>query len=191
VKNRTLAVFGGSFNPPHIAHVLAAAYVLTMENEVDGLWIVPVFQHPFAKPLAPFEDRMLMCELAFGWLPKVKVSSVEQQLGGESRTIRTVRCLKDQYPDTQFRLVYGSDILEEAPRWVAFEELSRLAPPIVLGRRGWSGSDRGPGLFPEISSSQIRQALQQGNLSDVRKWVPPTVLRHIEARGLYAAEASR
>ena len=84
-----VAIFGGSFNPPHVAHVLAVTYVLATED-LDEILVVPCFRHPFAKELAPFEDRFAMCELAMAWLPKVTVSRVEQELGGESRTLRTV-----------------------------------------------------------------------------------------------------
>ena len=58
-----VALFGGSFNPPHVAHQLAALYVLETAP-VDELWFVPAFEHAFGKPLAPFDDRLAMCELA-------------------------------------------------------------------------------------------------------------------------------
>ena len=65
-------MFGGSFNTPHVAHVLACALVLTLED-VDRLLVVPTYQHPFAKPLEPFDDRVRMCELAVGWMPRVEI----------------------------------------------------------------------------------------------------------------------
>lgn len=186
--SRTVAIFGGSFNPPHIAHVLAATFVLAMEDEVDELWVVPCFRHPFSKSLAPFEERMALCELAFRWLPSVTVSAVERDLGGESRTIRTVRHLQQLHPDWRLRLVFGSDIVAEAPRWHAFDELQRLAPPIVLARRGWSDPDATSSVFPDVSSTQVREAMRRGDLSWVRSWVPPAVVRHMVERGLYAEE---
>jgi nicotinate-nucleotide adenylyltransferase len=86
---RSVAVFGGSFNPPHVAHLLAATLVLATQD-VDLLLVVPAFKHPFAKSLAPFDERVTMCTLAMGWLPGVEVSRVEEELGGESRTLRTL-----------------------------------------------------------------------------------------------------
>jgi len=56
-----IALFGGSFDPPHVGHLLAAAYVLATEP-VDELWLVPVFEHPLGKkPAAPFEHRVELC----------------------------------------------------------------------------------------------------------------------------------
>src|SRR5262245_61805259 len=101
-----VAVFGGSFNPPNVAHVLAVVYALQVEP-IDLVLIVPVFQHPFAKELAPFEDRLAMCEVAMGWIPGAKVSSVERDLGGESLTLRMVTHLAEEHPDWALRLLVG------------------------------------------------------------------------------------
>ncbi len=177
-------MFGGSFNPPHIAHVLAATFVLAMED-VDALWIVPCFRHPFSKSLASFEDRFAMCERAFSWLPGIEISTVERDLAGESRTVRTLRHLREQHPGWRWRLVIGTDIVSEAPRWHAFDEVERLAPPIVLVRRGFERDDEAS-VFPEVSSTQIREALGRGDWGWAQSWVPPAVLRLIQERGLYA-----
>jgi nicotinate-nucleotide adenylyltransferase len=67
-----VACYGGSFDPPHVAHVLLAAYVLTVEA-FERVLVMPVFSHAFDKQLAPFEHRLRMCELAMGWLPRVEV----------------------------------------------------------------------------------------------------------------------
>ena len=66
-----VGVFGGSFNPPHLAHVLAVTVVLA-RFKVARVLVVPTYQHPFAKALASYEDRVKMCELAMGWLPRVE-----------------------------------------------------------------------------------------------------------------------
>ena len=68
-----VAVFGGSFNPPHVAHVLACALVLAVED-VERVLVVPTFVHPFAKPLAPYDERLAMCALAFRGMPAIEVS---------------------------------------------------------------------------------------------------------------------
>lgn len=184
----TVAIFGGSFNPPHIAHVLAAVFVLSMEAEVDELWVVPCFKHPFSKSLASFEDRLAMSQLAFAWLPRVTVSTIERDLGGESRTIRTVRHLRALHPDWSLRLVIGTDIVSEAPRWDSFDEIQRLAPPIVLARKGFTDQDARKSVFPELSSTQIRRAMQQGDVEQVRGWVPSGVLGYMLDRSLYRAK---
>ena len=58
-----IALFGGSFNPPHVGHMMAAYYVIAT-RPVDKLWLMPAYRHPFGKRLAPFDDRVKMCELA-------------------------------------------------------------------------------------------------------------------------------
>ena len=181
-----VAIFGGSFNPPHVAHVLACALLLSVE-EVDRVLVVPAFQHPFAKSLAPFEDRARMCELAMAWMPRVEVSRVEEQLGGESRTLRTLESLASAHPDWRMRLVIGADILTEAPRWFGFDAIEKLAPPIVLGRAGVPAPGAPAALLPEVSSTQVRDAIARGAWADVEKLVPGAVLAHVRTRGLYAA----
>jgi nicotinate-nucleotide adenylyltransferase len=208
-----VAVFGGSFNPPHVGHVLACALILSVE-EVDRVLVVPTYMHPFAKPLAPFEDRATMCELAMAWMPGVEVSRVEAELGGESRTLRTLETLARAHPDWALRLIIGADILAEAPRWFGFDAITKLAPPIVLGRAGVAAiggahnsaiggahnsaiggahddaapgvaAGAGPALLPEVSSTQVRAAVARGAWTDIEKLVPRAVLAHVRARGLY------
>jgi nicotinate-nucleotide adenylyltransferase len=181
-----VAVFGGSFNPPHVAHVLACALVLSVE-EVDRVLVVPAYLHPFAKALAHFEDRAKMCELAMAWLPGVEVSRVEEELGGESRTLRTLESLSSAHPDWRMRLVIGADILAEAPRWYGFETIEKLAPPIVLGRAGVPAPGAPAAILPEVSSTQVRAAIARRAWSEVEKLVPSAVLAHVRERGLYAA----
>jgi nicotinate-nucleotide adenylyltransferase len=176
-----VGVFGGSFNPPHIAHVLACALVLSLED-LDSLVVVPTYEHPFAKPLAPFDDRTRMCELAMGWIPRVCVSRVEQELGGQSRTLRTLEHLARAHPNWRLRLVVGADVLLDASRWFGFDEIVRLAPLIVLPRAGASGV---PQLLPDISSTQVREAIQRGAWADAERLVPRSVLAFLRAHNLY------
>ena len=182
----TIAVFGGSFNPPHLAHVLAAAVVLAT-RDVDQLLVVPAFQHPFSKHLAPYNDRVRMCELAMGWLPKVRVSRVEEELGGESLTLRTLEHLARQHPDWELRLVLGADVLVDAPKWHRFDEVIKLAPPIVLGRVGVHSPAAPPALLPDISSTDVRARIATGGWASLSDVVPKAVLTYIQTRGLYAA----
>jgi nicotinate-nucleotide adenylyltransferase len=177
-------LFGGSFNPPHIAHVLAVAYVLATE-EADLVAVVPCYLHPFAKELAPFEHRFAMCERAMGWLPRTKVLRVEEELGGESRTLRTVEHLRKVHPDWHLRLVVGADVLLEGPRWHGFDRVAELAPPIILGRVGVTTPEAPRPLLPEVSSTAIREAIRDGRTGEIAALVPRAVLAHIEAQGLY------
>lgn len=180
----SVAIFGGSFNPPHIAHVLAVTTVLST-TDVSRVLVVPAFQHPFAKALVGYEERLTMCELAMGWIPGVEISRVEQELGGESRTLRTVEHLRATHPDWSLRLVMGADILAEAPKWYRFDEVARLAPPLVLGRIGVSHPEAPEPLLPEVSSTEVRAKLAEGDYDALSMLVPRRVLAFIRERGLY------
>ena len=126
-----IALFGGSFNPPHVAHQLAVLYVLETQP-IDELWFVPVFSHPFGKDLAPYEHRVAMCELVANALgPRAKVSRAEQELssrpGFSGRTLDLVEYLAA--PERELRLVVGADILGETQKWYRWNDVVAKAPP--------------------------------------------------------------
>lgn len=191
-----VALFGGSFNPPHLAHQMAALYVLETAP-VDELWIIPAFRHAHGKALAPFADRLAMCELAARALgPRARVSDVERELGDESRTLRTVRRLQAGFATHAFSLVIGADLLAEVPSWYGGAELQATVPFIVVERAGVGGAPGGglavvgaPGqgalALPEVSSTQVRAALAAGK--SVEGLVPRAVLDYIYDHTLYKA----
>jgi nicotinate-nucleotide adenylyltransferase len=177
-----IAVFGGSFNPPHVAHQMVALYVLETAP-VDGLWLVPCFRHPFDKPLEPFEDRFRMCERAAAGLGgRARVSDVERSLGGPSRTLLTIRHLRERHPEHEFSLVIGGDLVAEVPSWYGAAELQATVKMIVVGRTG-AGAPAGALAMPEVSSTEVRRALREGKSVD--GLVPRVVLDYIYERGLY------
>ena len=184
-----VALFGGSFNPPHVAHQMAALYVLETAP-VDEVWFVPAHEHAFGKPLAPYEDRLAMCELAAAALgPRARVSDVERAIGGRSLTLRTVRRLTELHPEHRFSLVIGSDLLAEVGRWYGGDELARTVPFIVVGRPG-AQPDGGtaPAItLPDVSSTAVRGALAAGR--SVEGLVPRAVLDYIHTKGLYREPA--
>lgn len=184
-----VALFGGSFNPPHVAHQLAALYVLETAA-VAELWFVPCFKHPFNKQLEGFEDRFAMCQLLAAPLgPRAQVSDVERTLGGESRTLKTVRRLQADFPQHQFQLVIGADLLDELDSWHGAAELRQTVPMLVVGRAGahpLPPSDAGPSVeMPAVSSTEIRRALAERK--PIQGLVPRAVLDYIYQRGLFQA----
>lgn len=179
---RHIGVFGGSFNPPQVAHALAVAYVLAT-RDLDEVRVLPTFIHPFDKKLVAFDHRTRMCELAMRDLRRVRVSRLEEELGGKSYTVRTLRALQDRQPDAQLRLIIGRDVFEQRDRWKHFDEIERLAPPIVLGRSGYDGDTELD--LPQVSSTEVRRRLSTGEKTD--HLVARPVLEHIRAHGLYGA----
>ncbi len=179
---KTIALYGGSFDPPHLAHVLVACWAASVDA-IDEVWVVPTFQHAFGKRSAPFEERLAMCRLAFSHLRNVVVSDVEARLGGESRTIFTLEQLRKENPESTYRLVMGADLLEGTSRWLRWDEVAALAPPLVVGRRGYPLPEGCPLEMPEVSSSALRARLAAGQSID--GWVPQKVAAHIEAQKLY------
>ena len=178
-----VAIFGGSFNPPHAGHVLAIAYVLATAD-VERLVVVPAFKHPFAKSLAPFDDRVRMCELATAIFPSVSVSRIEHDLDG--LTLHTLEALQREHPDWKMRLVMGADILLESDKWFRFDDVKKLAPPIVLGRAGVAGTSAPPPLLPEVSSTRVRELVAAKDWTELAPLVPRAVLEHIRTHDLYA-----
>ena len=176
-----VALFGGSFNPPHVGHQMVMLYALETAR-VERLLMVPCFVHAFEKALAPFAQRLEMCRLAadiFGG--RVEVSDVEGRLGGESRTLHTVRALLDARPDDELVVVIGSDLLAERERWLGWEELRKLVDFFVVAREGHATVD--DVVVPGISSTAVRARIAAGG--DASRWLPAGVASFVAAHGLY------
>jgi nicotinate-nucleotide adenylyltransferase len=179
------AILGGSFNPPHVAHVMAAYWVLATQGASE-VWLLPSYVHPFGKALAPFQDRVRMCEIAAAQVRGVHVCAAEAELAGDplvGRTARTLEHLVAKHPDRRFALVVGADILRETDKWYRFDRVRELARIVVVGRAGHEGPS--PAL-PAISSTLIRERLARGE--DVAPLVPRRVLDYVRERGLYGAD---
>ena len=189
---RIVGLFGGSFNPPHVAHQLVALYVL--ETLVDEVWFVPTYSHPFGKQLVAYDHRVAMCELAAAPLgARARVSRAEQELAHKpdfvaSRTLELVEHLYASFPDVDLRLVVGADILGETDKWYRWDDLVARAPLIVIGRGGYAlpPGSRSTGIeMPEVSATRIRELLADKD-PGVSALLPQTVLRYIARHGLYS-----
>ncbi len=174
----TIALYGGSFDPPHVAHVLAVAYVLSAAD-VEAVWVLPVGHHVLGKQVASLSRRMHLCRLAFALFgARVQVRDDDALPEATGYTVDLLERLRTQHPDTTFRLVIGSDVLAQRDRWRAFERVCELAPPLVLGRAGFPidpafARFAAPVQLPDVSSTQLRADLQAGR--DVRGRVPVAV----------------
>ncbi len=184
---RAVALYGGSFDPPHVGHVAMAEHALARLGVAEVL-VVPVFSHAFGKDLTPFHHRMKMAELAFGHLRSVAVLPIEAELPSPSRTLETLVELERRRPRDAFRLLIGADVLDETAQWHAWDDVVRRAPPLVVGRAGIARNGAPEPVLPDVSSSEVRAALRKGGPSRadaLRRWVPETVGRYIESAHLY------
>src|SRR5512138_417157 len=128
MPRKSIALLGGSFNPPHVAHLMAAYWTLATQG-VAEVWLLPAYRHPFGKALAPFEDRVRMCELAAATLRGVHVCTAEAELTDDplcGKTARTLEHLVAKHPTLRFALVVGSDILRETEKWYRFDRVREL-----------------------------------------------------------------
>jgi nicotinate-nucleotide adenylyltransferase len=181
---KRVALLGGSFNPPHVGHLMAAYWTLATQD-VREVWLVPSWRHPFGKDLAPFDDRVRMCELAAREIRGVAVCTAERELAGDplvGKTARTLEHLVARHPDTGFALVVGADILPDTPKWYRWDRVEALARVIVVGREGFPPVPGAPAL-PAVSSTEIRARVARGE--DVSGLVPRRVREYVEERGLY------
>ncbi len=163
-----VGILGGSFNPPHLGHVLLAHTMLSTES-LDAVWVIPVAEHPFGKDAVSFEHRNAMCALAFRHLgDRVKILDIEQTLPKPSYTVQTLAALHDAHPGIELTLIIGSDIIPELPRWREPERLPSLAKIVCFPRQG--APDIIPPeniamkfhkgfLLPEVSSTDIRRGV--------------------------------
>lgn len=185
-KGTTIALFGGSFDPPHLGHQLVISYLLGV-GEVDGVWVVPTFKHALGKQLVDFKHRMNMCRemIRIFDTNRVAVIRAEYDLSlqpgfVDSRTINLVQYIYEEHPHTSFRFVIGSDLVDQFKTWDEHEEIERLAPPLVVGRLGYKS---GNGMtLPNISSSAIKEGIKKGTLSEL---VPKHVANYINLHQLY------
>ncbi len=188
-----VAVYGGSFDPPHVAHLDTARHLLERAG-FDRVLIVPVYEHAFHKPLAPFDHRVAMCTLCFAETNGVTISDIEKTLPSPSYTVRTLERIASDHPDWRLRFVMGSDALGETDKWHEFERVRELAPPYVVARVGYERPELGPAVLPDVSSTRVRELFARAPddsaaQRELRALVPATVIEYAERHGLYRSSA--
>lgn len=115
-----IAILGGSFDPPHLGHMLIARQVLE-RLPIDEAWLMPCFKHDFDKPLSDALHRLAMTKLLSN--EQIKVSDFEVKQKGVAVTIRTLRELSAQFPNDTFSFVIGSDQLRDFHKWDEWQNL--------------------------------------------------------------------
>jgi nicotinate-nucleotide adenylyltransferase len=187
-----IGLFGGSFDPVHLGHLLVAQAALE-ELGLTQIFFIPASQSPF-KPesvLAPAAERLRLLRLALAGQTGCEIDDQEIIRGGVSYTIDTVRDYLRRFPASDLFYLIGADHVPQLPHWRACEELARLLGFIIIPRPGEPVAPlpppfRGQALrgFPlGISSSQVRARIRAGQPID---WlVPAAVAEAIRNNQLY------
>lgn len=191
-----IAVLGGSFNPPHLGHILIIDQVLKYAG-VDEIWLTPCYRHTFEKKLASVTLRVSMTKMLINHKIKYCGEEIDNKLSGE--TIELMELLKKKYPQHQFSFLIGSDNLIGLKRWGQWERLISSFQFLVFKRPYYSMNLAKFGLdnpkykltfvnhpkliISDISSTQVRKRLKN-NLTII-DLVPKSVEKYILNNRLY------
>ena len=131
---RRTGLFGGTFNPPHVAHLRLAEKAIEGAR-LDRVIIMPAFipPHKAAPELLKSEDRLELCRRTFCG-EKFEISDLELRRKGKSYTVQTLEELKELYPDDEFFLIIGSDMLLSFKNWSRYEDILKYASLCVMTR---------------------------------------------------------
>ena len=194
-----IGILGGTFNPPHLGH-LVAAQEAHGELDLDQVLLIPAATPPHK----PVEDepgarhRLELCRLAVGDDHRFSVSEIELQRDGPSFTVDTLKVLSTHEPSDELFLILGGDIAAGLPDWHEPEKVLELATVAIAQRRGTAKSTVDRALaqlrggerarffeMPSIgiSSTMVRRRVRAGQ--PIRYFVPDGVKQYIETHGLY------
>jgi nicotinate-nucleotide adenylyltransferase len=183
-----VALLGGTFDPPHIGHLLAASDAFDKLG-LDHLVFVPNCQQPLkpAEPRAPAQDRLEMVRRLCHGDKRFTVDGTEVDRGGLSFTVDTLREYRARYRDAALFLLIGDDVVATLPSWRDAGEIHALAEVVVLtrgegGASAWTGK-RIASRRVDVSSTEIRERVRQGK--PLTGFVPDAVAAYISERKLY------
>ena len=185
-----LAIFGGTFDPIHNAH-LAIARRAADDFRLDCVLLVPAAHPPHKAGVtyAPYEHRVHMAEIACAGDPRIAVSRIEENTE-RSYSIDTIEKLRPQLAkDDELFFIIGADAFAEIRTWHRWLDVARAVRFLVVSRPGFDyeippevQAERPTNLNLPVSSSEVRRELSAGQHPSE---VPPVVLRYILDRGLY------
>ena len=198
-----LGLLGGTFNPPHVAH-LVAAQEARFQLELDRVVLIPVHTPPHkeAEVDPGPEARLRLCEAAVAGDPGLEVSRVEVDRAGPSYTVDTLRAIHSASAQSELVFILGADQAHGLPSWREPEAVLELASLAVAAREGVGREDlreRLAGLCPpgritffdmprlDVSSTDVRRRVRTGR--PIRHLVPDAVAEQIAADGLYRPAA--
>lgn len=185
-----VGILGGSFDPPHIGHLLVARQTREIAT-LDEVWLMPYFAHNWDTTVTPANHRFTMTK--FLEEDGIKISDEEIKRKEKSYTIDTVRRLKNQFPEGDFFWIVGSDVLPEFDRWKNYEKLPKEVSFLVFPRNGHPVPDRLPQGFalvlsPELVTSNISSTIVRKRITkglSVTGMIPQKTLAYIKKNRLY------
>ena len=188
-----LGVFGGTFDPPHVGHLVLAVNA-RYELALDRLLLVVAndpWQKSSTRPVSSAADRLALVNAAVGDVEGLEASALEIERGGTSYTSDTLAALEAQDPGRELFLVVGSDAAAGLPTWERIDEVRRLATIVVATRPGAEDGRPPPGWdwerieTPrlEVSSTDLRSRIADGRPLDYL--LTPSVIACINVRRLY------
>ena len=197
---KRIGVFGGTFDPPHIGHLILAAEACQQLNLERLLWVLtPVSPLKRADEITSLDQRLSMLQLAIAENPAFELSHIEIDSPGPYYTLDTMRRLADRYPSAEAILVIGGDSLRDLPRWHRPADLVSACYEIGVMRRPGDSVDLSaleqqvPGTqakvrfvdapLLEISSSDIRRRIREK--LPFRYYLSPSVYEYILKNKLY------
>ncbi len=193
-KSPRIGIFGGTFDPPHIGHLLIAEQARE-QLKLDKVLFVPAFQPPHKQDRATANprQRLAMVRLAVSGSSGFEVTALEYRRRGISYTVDTLRELCGLYPGAQLFLIVGGDNFAGFRTWKSIGEILKLATVVVYKRKHHRDRMKGlhltrvkylEGAFLEISSTLIRERVTRRQ--SIRYLVPERVLRYIWRNGVYS-----
>jgi nicotinate-nucleotide adenylyltransferase len=192
-----LAIFGGSFDPPHVGHLLVADDAHG-QLALDRLVFVPAATQPLKAGLggarASAEHRLAMTRLLADGDARFEVSTIEIDRAGLSFTVDTLTDFAGRYPSAERFLLLGADVLATFAQWREPTRILQLARPVILERAGdppvrlpeWMDAAalrRLPTRRVDVSSTEIRERARDGR--SLRGFVTDAVAAYIDRHGLY------
>ncbi|MBN2724915.1 MAG: DUF2520 domain-containing protein [Deltaproteobacteria bacterium] len=183
---KTIGVFGGAFDPPHIAHSFIISVALT--DGIDKLLVVPSANHPYHKQMTDFSIRMEMCRKAFSFFRNVEISDIENSTELSGYTYDTLDKIQSIYPDYNIVLYIGSDNSYSFENWYRYSDLKSRWQIREIKRGLISSSEDGISL-PQISSSYIRRMISRGQSPG--DFIAPDVKSLILKHSLYKIQSEK
>jgi nicotinate-nucleotide adenylyltransferase len=189
-----IALFGGTFNPPHKGHL---AVVKNLTNWFDEVWVlVARMPNKTEKPFVAASHRLAMAKLAFDGVQRVTISDLEFKRTGMTYTADTMEMLALRYPSIKFTWVMGADLLTDFSRWKRAKWMAENIDFLIVHRPGFRAEPELVKGFQnakiidiqksvEASSFQIRHWLNNGLTEKAHAKMPDIVADYIRTHGLY------